>query len=198
MSGIVSLFKSCRAQRSLCSQISTGGYWNAKHTGLFLQRKEFIIYPRSLGADVCLIVWRYLPDLCGQRPGRILPQTLINLFFLSQSIKPIFMVFTKTFSAVMSCFNSSKRFTFALLWMQIWVNYHQNRFLPNSVCLTYAPNKYVPLNPVEPDCLPAFHRSSLCRTWSSQRPLQKAYLWLWMLTTLRRDLVLLQSMDSRL
>lgn len=66
--------------------------------------------------------------------------------FLSQSIKPIFMVFTKNFSVDMSdlylaYFNAWKRFIFALLWMQNWVNYHQHKFSSNCVCLKYAPKK---------------------------------------------------------
>lgn len=43
--------------RSLCSQVSTGGVWKAKHTWLILQRKELnVIHPEGW-EWTCFLAW---------------------------------------------------------------------------------------------------------------------------------------------
>lgn len=83
------------------AQMNPRGTWNVKHTGLFLQRKEYITcYPsRRLGADVvnnlvafALCVW---PETTPDPP----PTPIVSLLF-SLSIELILMRMTCTLQSV--------------------------------------------------------------------------------------------------
>ena len=102
---------------------------------------------------------------------QILPQTLnVNLFSPTQSTETTFMDFTKSFNIVTSDTYLAdlvlQRSTYALLWMQDWVNYHQNMFFNQILlCLNtpkikllgvglqkFNPSHWVVLNQL-PSCL---------------------------------------------
>lgn len=133
-------------RRSLCSQTSTRGTWNAKHPVLFLQGKECRTHylPRRLEADVrsslvifALSVW---------------PETMMDLpqihiiVFLSQSIEPslwkvshgLYKAFLYSqMQSLLGLLCSSERFMHALLCARDSVSITR-KFAPNCTVLKYA------------------------------------------------------------